>query len=161
MDYTVSEDRISLLQEHFFEFSFENRKPDRAVFNTITNPVEYHLIAANYNWDDGSEVLSWIINSSLCDKGTVMMIFWRAQPDYYTRFSSIEEADYEAEVYTLLRNIIDNWDADFYQTSIISYDPRKDPVTPSNIDFRDLKEKWPIPKYLKEAIQGELEVIIE
>lgn len=161
MDYTVSEDRINLLQEHFFEFSFEDREPDREVFDSITNPVEYHLIAANYNWDDGPEVLSWIVNSPLCDKGTAMMIFWRAQPDFYTRFLSAEEASYEEGVYTLLRNIIDNWESGFYQTAIISYNPRKDPAAPSDIDYRDLKEKWPIPGYLKQPIEGELEIILE
>ncbi|MGN6211121.1 DUF4274 domain-containing protein [Parafilimonas sp.] len=37
--------------------------------------MEYHYITSIYNWDDGTEVLSWIINSSLCDSATAKMIF--------------------------------------------------------------------------------------
>ncbi|RZK25820.1 MAG: DUF4274 domain-containing protein, partial [Hymenobacter sp.] len=104
-DYTVSDERLALLHAHFFEFSFEGRVPDRTVFEAITNPVEYHLIAADYNWDDGPEVLRWIVTSSLCTQATAQLIFWRAQPSFYTQFSSAEEATYEAEVYTLLRTL--------------------------------------------------------
>jgi hypothetical protein len=95
------------------------------------------LIARNYNWDDGAEVLSWIINNPLCDKATAAMIFWHSQPDCYTCFNNAEEADWDAEVYSLLRNIISNWEHGFYTTELISYDPRKDPVAPSDIDYRD------------------------
>ena len=160
MDYTVSDDRLALLQANFFEFSFEGRQPDRAVFDTIVNPVEYHLIAGNYNWDDGAEVLTWIIESPLCDKGTALMIFWRAQPDFYTQFLSVEEADYEAEVYQLVRAIMSKWEAGFYQTSHIAYDPTADPMA-GDIAAHHPKEKWSIPTYLKQPIVGELEVIFD
>jgi hypothetical protein len=160
MDYTVSDDRLALLQANFFEFSFEGRQPDRAVFDTIVNPVEYHLIAGNYNWDDGAQVLTWIIESPLCDKGTALLIFWRAQPDFYTQFSSVEEADYEAEVYRLVRAIMGKWEAGFYQTSLIAYDPTGDPMA-ADIASRHPKEKWSIPAYLKQPLAGELEVLFD
>lgn len=160
MDYTVSEARIALLQAHFFEFSFDGRVPDRAVFETITNPVEYHLIAANYNWDDGSQVLRWIVTSPLCERATAQLIFWRAQPAFYTRFTSAEEADYEAEVYTLLRTIMQQWEAGTYSSTLIAYDPRTDPMA-EDITYHDPQEKWAIPSYLKQPIAGELEILLD
>jgi len=160
MDYTVSDDRLALLHAHFFEFSFDGRKPDRTIFEAIVNPVEYHIIAGNYNWDDGAEVLTWIVNSSLCDAGTALMIFWRAQPDFYTQFLTAEEADYEAEVYILVRTILDNWEAGFYQTSFISYNPKADPMG-ADPDYHHPKEKWRIPPALTQPVQGELEVLFD
>jgi hypothetical protein len=160
MDYTVSEERIALLQAHFFEFSFDGRAPDRMVFEAITNPVEYHLIAANYNWDDGPEVLTWIVTSSLCDRATAQLIFWRAQPSFYTRFTSVEAADYEAAVYTLLRTIMQQWEAGAYPSTFIAYDPRTDAMA-EDIDYQDPQEKWAIPAYLKQPTVGELDILLE
>jgi hypothetical protein len=160
MDYTVSDERIALLQAHFFEFSFEGRAPDRAVFDAITNPVEYHLIAANYNWDDGPEVLTWIVTSPLCDRATAQLLFWRAQPAFYTQFTSAEEAEYEAEVYILLRTIIQQWEAGAYTGSLIAYDPRTDALA-EDINYHYPQEKWAIPPYLKQPSTGNLAILLD
>jgi len=160
MDYTVSEERIALLQEHFFEFSFEGRTPDRGVFDTITNPVEYHLIAANYNWDDGPEVLSWIATAPRCQQATAQLIFWRAQPSFYTEFTSADEADYEADVYSLLRTILERWEATLYQTGLIAYNPQQDSLAEA-VDASNPRGKWAIPDYLKQPTTGELEILLE
>jgi hypothetical protein len=154
MDDTITKERAQLLINNFFEFSFNDREPDRKLFDLITNPLELHFIADRYNWDDGAEVLSWIINSRICDKATAKLIFWRSQPDFYTAFLNEQEADYEADTYLLLRNIIDNFEKGFYKSEGIAYDPRKDPGAPSNIDYRNPKEKWTIPEYLKTPNEG-------
>jgi hypothetical protein len=154
MESVISKVRTQFLTDNFFEFSFDDREPDKDVFDQITSPSELHFIAETYNWDDGTEVLSWIINSTICDKATARLIFWRSQPDFYTAFLSEEEAGYEAQTYTLLRNIIDNFAMDFYKSERIAYDPRKDPGAPSDINYRNAKEKWQIPLYLKAASEG-------
>src|SRR5204863_4528922 len=119
-------------------------EPNKEFFDDISNPIEYHYIASIYNWDDGPKVLSWIINSSLCDKGTAKLIFWRSQPDYYTRFLNKEDAEWDGEVFQLVKTIIDNFQSDFYKTENIFYDPRQDPAT--DVDSLDSKAKWAIPE---------------
>ena len=160
MDYTVSPERAALLAEKFFEFSFDNRQPDRAFFDAITNPAELHLIAGNYNWDDGAKVLTWIVDSPRCDKATAVMLFWHAQPSYYTRFYSQKEAEWDKDVFRLLRRIMKNVASGFYQTALIAYDPQTDPKA-EGVDEIDPKAKWSIPDVLKQPLVGPLVVELE
>ena len=44
----------------------------------ITNSELLHIIAGNYNWDNGFEVPYSIINNENCDLGTALMIFYDA-----------------------------------------------------------------------------------
>lgn len=39
MVYSISPKRAALLEENFFEFSSQNRVPDRALFDSITDPA--------------------------------------------------------------------------------------------------------------------------
>ncbi|TGD80288.1 DUF4274 domain-containing protein [Hymenobacter wooponensis] len=157
MDYSVSEERAQLLADKLFQFSFEEREPDKEFFDSLTNPVELHLIAGVYNWDDGMEVLLWIIDNPICDKATAAMIFWHAQPSYYTEFATEQEATYDADVYRLLRKIMTNWEVGFYRTNLISYDPRQD-VKAEPIDSTYPNPKWSIPDYIKQPQVGQFPV---
>ena len=155
MAHTISQQRADFLEEHFVEFSFEERTPNKSLFDTITSPPELHYLAHIYNWDDGAEVLSWIINSPYCDRGTAALVFWRSQPEYYTQITDESETDWATEVYLLLRRIIQNWESGFYARATISYDPRDDAGAPRDINERNPEEKWPIPAYLKEPTKGQ------
>lgn len=48
-----------------------------------------HIIAANYNWDNGFEVPEIIIDNKQCDFGTALMLFYRA--DGYRMLESIND----------------------------------------------------------------------
>lgn len=85
--------RIKLVEKHFFEFSFDSEDeevpiPNFEIFNELSSAEQYYL-ASIYNWDDGITILNWIIDSTKCDKGTAIMIFWMSEPDYY--FDHAEE----------------------------------------------------------------------
>lgn len=41
----------------------------------ITDSELLHIIAGNYNWDNGFEIPHSIINNENCDLGTALMIF--------------------------------------------------------------------------------------
>ncbi len=56
--------------------------PDFKLFGKLNSTDQYYL-AQHYNWDDGIEVLKWIIESRKCDKGTASLIFWASEPDWY------------------------------------------------------------------------------
>ena len=49
-----------------------------AAIPAIDNPLVLHVIAANYNWDDGLEVPSRIVENEKCDLGTGLLLFYRA-----------------------------------------------------------------------------------
>ena len=44
-----------------------------------------------HNWDDGHEFLKKILTSLDCDKGTVLLIYWLARPQYYAKYRAPEE----------------------------------------------------------------------
>ena len=153
MAYSISQERADFLEENFFEFSFQEREPDRTLFNTITNPTELRYLAHIYNWDDGPEVLSWIINSEYCDRGTASMIFWRSQPDFYTEYNQESEMRLQDGVLPLLQKIMQRWEQGLYQREQIAYDHREDPAAEKDYE-NNPRRKWQIPMYLIEPTKG-------
>ena len=65
------------ITENFIEFSFNNEEenylPNFNLFEKLNSADQYYL-AENYNWDNGVEILKWIIESEKCDKGTAFSI---------------------------------------------------------------------------------------
>jgi len=50
----------------------------------LTNSVELHQFAWNYNWGDDNWVyLNWIVRNPLCDKGTALLLYWKHVPRWY------------------------------------------------------------------------------
>ena len=153
MAHSISKQRADFLEENFFEFSFREREPDRVLFDTIGDPNELHYLVHIYNWDDGPEVLRWIINSEYCDRGTAAMIFWRSQPDFYTEYTQESEIDFEDGVLTLLQNIMRNWERGFYQREQIAYNCSED-AGAEKIYADNPRRKWQIPAYVIEPTKG-------
>ena len=117
MEYNLSPDRVQLLKDSFIEFSFEDKLPNKDFFDSIQKPEELHFIADFYNWDDGPEVLTWIIDSDLCDEGTAKMIFWKSEPQDYTPYEKAEEVEYDDGVFTLFEKNIGKLPKRFLQKS--------------------------------------------
>lgn len=153
MTHTISQERADFLEANFFQFSFEEREPDRALFNTISDPIDLHYLVHIYNWDDGPEVLGWIIDSPHCDRGTAAMIFWRSQPAFYTEYNQESEMDLPDGVLPLLQRIMQHWEQGFYQRTQIAYDRSEDPGA-EDIYENKPKRQWPIPGYLIEPTPG-------
>ncbi|RAK65854.1 DUF4274 domain-containing protein [Hymenobacter edaphi] len=93
--YFLSKSRTDFIQTHFIGTAAKGMIPDLARFQQLRSAAELHYLADAYNWDDGVTVLDWVINSPTCDYGTALLIFWRAQPDFYTEFANEQEADEE------------------------------------------------------------------
>ena len=147
----LSKQQTDFIKDNFFESSFAGQEPDRKSFKKIETPSQLHYLAGIYNWDDGTEVLDWIISSPRCDKGTALLIFWRAEPDYYTKFDNELEADTDKEIYLLLRKIITNWQSGFYKKERFKFDPIAEGY---NVDYRYPNEKWQIPDEMKKSTTG-------
>lgn len=67
----------------------ENKKDTIDEIKSITDSELLHIIAGNYNWDNGFEIPYNIINNKNCDLGTALMIFYDA--DGYRALENKEE----------------------------------------------------------------------
>ncbi|WP_052248439.1 DUF4274 domain-containing protein [Chryseobacterium taiwanense] len=144
----VKSSRENFIKENFFELSFRDEKPDFEKFKTLSS-VELHYLVDIYNWDDGVEVLLWIVNSNKCDKATALMIFWRACPDYYLEKEENELDVYEREINHLLKTIIESFKSNKFKRSIFSYNPQED----FEIE-EDQILNWGIPVEMTKMIKG-------
>jgi hypothetical protein len=150
--HAISQERVDFLEANFFQLSLEEREPDRALFDTITDPIELHYLAHIYNWDDGPKVLGWIADSTYCDRGTAAMIFWRSQPDFHQEYTSELEMSLQDGVLPLLQSIIRNWEREFYQQQI-AYNRHDDPAA-GKFYPHNPREKWSVPKHLLKPTKG-------
>ncbi|MCX7746231.1 MAG: DUF4274 domain-containing protein [Clostridia bacterium] len=67
----------------------EDREKMIAEIMRINTPLFLHIIAANYNWDNGFDVPTAILNNDNCDLGTALMLFYSA--DGYRMLESAED----------------------------------------------------------------------
>lgn len=124
----ITADRILFVDKHFTDFQYFNEEnddeklPDYDLFLTL-NAVEQYYLAESHNWDNLQNVLDWIIDSPICDKGTASMIFWLAQPDWYLSQPVEEIPDYEMPVYHLLQKIIRKFEQNEFKTEVLEFDP--------------------------------------
>ncbi|ESU20184.1 hypothetical protein FEDK69T_30350 [Flavobacterium enshiense DK69] len=142
------------IQETFIEFSFnksDDYLPDFKLFEKLNSTDQYYL-AQYYNWDDGVEILKWIIESKKCDKGTASLIFWTSEPDYYFEKSENEISGYdEKETFLLLKRIVEKFNNNEFKKSNLKYDPT-DRVT--KIDWSKQNSEWKIPEEIRKPIKG-------
>lgn len=153
MAHTISQERAGFLDENFTGFGFIDASPDKALFDTITSSAELHYLADIYNWDDGPEVLGWIIDSPYCDRGTAALLFWRAEPDFYTDYTDESEISFDDGILPLLQRLMQHWEAGFYTRAQIAYDRRSDPGAEA-LAANYGQKKWVIPDYLISPTQG-------
>lgn len=142
------------IRDNFIEFSFDSDDkkylPDFKLFKKLNSTDQYYL-AANYNWDDGVEILKWIIESRKCDKGTASLIFWISEPDYYFEKSESEISDYEKENFLLLKRIVEKFNKKEFKRSKLKYDPTD---REKRINWSKQNSEWNIPEELKKATKG-------
>ncbi len=142
----LSDDTINWLQETFFE-----RQVSREEFEELTKAEELHQVVDNYNWDEGPELLQWIIESPLCDKGTALLIFWRANPVYHTQYSE-DPKNWNSGGYQLVQAVLKKWQENGFSQGIIAYDPEKDYAAETDEEERGA---WSIPADMRNATPGE------
>jgi hypothetical protein len=144
---TINKKRKELLLENFFEFYGQEGKPSRDFFDTITNSEELHFIAKEYNWDDGSIVLEWIVNHPQCDEATAKLIFWRGSPEFHQEYETEEEVPiWCKDGFRLLKQIISNFESGFYKKSELYYNVKENG---RNVNEKVKNAKWEIPEVLK------------
>ncbi|EJO5347967.1 DUF4274 domain-containing protein [Clostridium botulinum] len=77
-------------KEYVYKLLYSENKEDTIdEIKGITDSELLHIIAGNYNWDNGFEIPYSIINNKNCDLGTAVMIFYDA--DGYRVLENREE----------------------------------------------------------------------
>jgi len=152
----ITPKRVNLIREHFYEFSFgsddfeEEIIPDFEVFKSLSSAEQYFL-ASEYNWDDGTIVLDWIVDSQKCDQGTATMIFWMAEPDYYFDYTEETIDDWGKDVWLLLQKIILKFKDKEFASSKFAFNPRGNGY---KTDWDSAKGIWELPKELIKGNRG-------
>ncbi len=153
----IRPNKILMIKKNFIEFSFdddiendEETIPDFKKFQTLNSAEQYYL-ADNYNWDDGTIVLDWIINSSKCDKGTACLIFWRAEPDYYYDYTAETIESYQADVWHLLQKIVERFNKNDFKASKFEFIPTKEGY---KTDWEIKLDIWKFSTELNNGIKG-------
>jgi hypothetical protein len=89
--------------------------------------AELHLLADRWNWDGGLRGPQAIIRHPRCDRGTALLVYWRASPEYYLRYASRDEVPVEErEQFDLLAEIEAGVLKGQYQNRRIPFDPHKE-----------------------------------
>ena len=152
----ISSKRVKFIKDNFFEFTFQDEDsekeviPDIKAFQSLTSAEQYFL-ASIYNWDDGTTVLDWIIDSEICDKGTATMIFWMAEPDYYFDFTEETIDDWAKDVWKLLQRIVTKVKNGEFTKSKYGFNPTKNGY---QTEWESAKGIWELPNELIKGNKG-------
>lgn len=98
----------------------------------LVGPDEWHQVADQWNWDNGSDPLRWIVEQPNCDRATALLIFWRGEPSYFwdgpaTRNEWLASGrHFSADNYDLAVLIVDRWCGQGYARRKLAYDPMGD-----------------------------------
>ena len=153
--FKIPHARRVFLDEHFFQWSFGKPAgflPGREAFASISHPAELHYVAFTYNWDDGPDVLLWILNSPLCSRSTANLLFWRSLPSYF------EESDFSDPLtcpeycepgFAVIRQVLLMYQSAQFSDMEIEFDPRAElePV-------RRINPTWTVPEGVFDSISG-------
>ena len=100
-------------------FSYDDDESDALIFDWIRlqGPDAWHKYAISFNWDFGTEIARWIVEQPQCDRGTALYLYYAAQPDFYARYPSLDEAradQADEEAIGLMTAICANWARGLY-----------------------------------------------
>ena len=111
----------------------------------------------NWNWDNGTEILRWIISQPNCDKGTSLLIYWYSTPRYFAQYLDRKEvAEYELDRYDFTKEIENKYISGFYKYENLSFDPHNDREHDWTEEYSTYPLKQPIPEIMYQATKGNL-----
>jgi hypothetical protein len=93
---------------------------------------ELHAFVDEMNWDGGgADRLTRVLAHPLCDRGTALMIYWRAQPRFFIKYVTRERVRDELwpsalEDYDMLRDVERRFESDGFATADIPFNPAND-----------------------------------
>jgi hypothetical protein len=120
----------------------------------LKTPEELHLFIYYHNRDGGEFAYRWVIENTKCDKGTALMVYWRAEPVYfYEKYAQEKEVpEHALDIYQTIKEIEKRIQAGFYKNHIFKYDAISEGYLSKGFDSSKLKQT--IPKEMFEFDKG-------
>jgi uncharacterized protein DUF4274 len=111
------------------------------VLAEVETAEELHEFADKMNWDGGGAGrLMRVLAHPLCDRGTALLIYWRANPIFYLKYGTRERV--QAELWPAA---LEDWDMLRHMESRLatpgSFATAKIPFDPANDHGRDLTKQ--------------------
>jgi hypothetical protein len=146
------------------QLSYDDVGSEALIFDWIKAqaPDAWHKYAISFNWDEGTEIARWIVDQPRCDRGTALYLYYAAQPDYYARYASLEEAHAvfaDEEVVDLMTAICANWARGLYASYRYSPGWVAEQRLPADVEQRlalAAAVPWDVPDDMARAgVEGE------
>ena len=153
--HIVSAETCHFIHKYFFEWSSnkpDNHLPDKKRFLALQHPAELHYLAHIYNWDDGSTVLEWLLDSEHCTRSTANLLFWRAAPDWYLRCDLDDEnscPSFNLDGFKIIRKVVQKYEDNSFSKYQIGFNPESEIETIS-----EKNPKWSFPSGVYDVIDG-------
>ena len=150
--YIIQKKRIAYIRENFFQWSFgkpDGFQPSKDTVLHLDHPADLHYLAHIYNWDDGSLVLEWLLDSPLCTRSTTNLVFWRAAPDFYLKYDIDDPTAYDDAGFLVLRKIVEKYRKNDFSKYQIDFDP-----TDEIESIMTKNPKWTFPIGVYDKIEG-------
>jgi hypothetical protein len=124
---------------------------------TLITSEEVHHYAWHYNWDDGDAAMRQLIDHPAIDKGTVLLIYWRASPGWFRQFATRDEVDDWAQSdYDLIKEIEQRFATNAFVYQSIRYDPTDDRGSNRTDGYTDIEIKQEIPVLMYQVTPGDV-----
>ena len=100
---------------------------DLLTYLAQASPDEWHQVAWNWNWDNPSDAIYWIIRQPTCDRGAALLAYWCATSRYFAQYATRDAVpEHELDGHDLVAEIERRYLAGGYTRQEIAYDPRED-----------------------------------
>lgn len=97
------------------------------IFSFPDDTNQRHDFVRAYNWDDGTDLLKYVIRHTDTDRSTARMIYWMGQPEWFCQYDKEKEIPMsQLSTFYLLNEIENRVKNDFYNQQTIPFDPRDD-----------------------------------
>jgi hypothetical protein len=115
---------------------------DRTAFcRHNSNPEELHAFAVTWMWDDTTDALQHILDNPVCEAATALLIYWRANPEWYLQFADRDAvlAAYgarsgELEIFDFVSRLETRYVAGEFLVGSLAFDPSR-PGSPFGYSF--------------------------
>jgi hypothetical protein len=88
-------------------------------------PRLWYRVAKEWNWDNGTWALEWIVSQETCTRATAQAIFWKCEPVWFLPTKGASDLEKRVgvnkETFDLANKIVRNWNAGFYKKSKVGF----------------------------------------
>ncbi len=115
------------------------------------NAEDLYRRAQTHDLSEGYLLLRNILKHQNCDRGTALMMYWRARPEYFTRYSKEDEIQrWERINYKFVKLIEEKYTT--ITNEVVIYDPHEDGKV--GLYAGEFEPKYKIPEIMYQKTNG-------